>query len=121
VGVCTGELVIGGLDLNAAIQIYGPLAVLVITEGLERQRLQLRLLFGERGRDLPFGAARGCPCRPSALPTDRDRLAPLPGSRSACPPTGVFLPLAEARFGTAFLPGLRDRALAGGMLEAESR
>ena len=42
-------------------------------------------------------SCRGCACRPSVLPSDPDRLAPLPGSRNACLSAeslcGVVLPI----------------------------
>src|SRR5207237_6536518 len=46
--------VIGGVHFDTAIQVYGAFAVLVITEGLQRQWKQERFFFGEHRRHLPL-------------------------------------------------------------------
>ena len=60
--------VVRGIYFDAAIQIDGPLAVLVIAEGLQRQRLKLGFLFGEHGGDLTFGGAVNARIGPAFLP-----------------------------------------------------
>ena len=67
-------------------------AVLVIAEWFHRQREQGWFFFREHGRHLPFrGSVNAYP--PSLLPSDPDRLAPAPDSRSAV--------LSEEFFGVA--------------------
>jgi len=54
--------------------MHGALAVLVVTEGLDRQREQVRLLLGVHLRDLALGGAVDPRVRPSALPAVQIRL-----------------------------------------------
>jgi hypothetical protein len=44
--------VVSGFDFEAAVQMHGAFAVLLIAERLERQRLQRGFLFGEHRRYL---------------------------------------------------------------------
>ena len=60
--------VVGGFDFHAAVQMNRALAVLVIAERLERQRQQRGFLFGEHGRDLPFGGAVNARVGPALFP-----------------------------------------------------
>ena len=60
--------VVSCFDFHAAIQMHRSLAVLVIAERLQRQRQQGRLLFGEHGRDLPFGGAVDARVGPALFP-----------------------------------------------------
>ena len=60
--------VVGGIDFHAAIQVYRAFPILVIAEGLQRQRQQRGLLFGEHSRHLPFGSAVNARVGPVFLP-----------------------------------------------------
>ena len=60
--------IVGRIDFHAAIQVHRAFAVLVVAERLERQRQQGGLLFGEHGRDLPFGGAVDARVGPALLP-----------------------------------------------------
>ena len=77
--------IVSRFDFDAAIEMNRALAILVVAERFQRQRLQ-----GEASlrRTSPLPAAwfgHGCACRPSVLPSDPDMPAPLPGSRTSCP------------------------------------
>jgi hypothetical protein len=50
------------------------LAVLVVAERLQRQRLQVRLLFGEHRRDLSLGPAVDARVGPALFPVVQIRL-----------------------------------------------
>src|SRR5579885_1884217 len=60
--------VVGRLDFDAAIQVHGSLAVLVIAERFYRQRKQCGPLFGEHRRDLPLGGSMNAGVGPALLP-----------------------------------------------------
>src|SRR5262249_13010261 len=60
--------VVGGFNLDAAIQMNGPFAVLITTEWFQRQWKQCRFFFGEHRRDLPLCGAVNASIRPPALP-----------------------------------------------------
>jgi len=60
--------VVSGLDFDAAVQVHGALAVLVVAEWFQRQRLQGGLLFGKHGRYLPLGRAVNPRVGPALLP-----------------------------------------------------
>jgi hypothetical protein len=49
--------VVGAGDFDAAVDMNGADTVLVMAEGLERQREQMRPLLGEHGGDLPLDGA----------------------------------------------------------------
>src|SRR5262249_35925190 len=49
--------VVGSLDFDAAIQVHGSFAVLVIAERFDRQRKQCGPLFREHGRDLSLSGS----------------------------------------------------------------
>jgi hypothetical protein len=66
--------VISGGNLDTAVQMYGPFAVLVIPERLERQRQQGGLLFSKHGRNLPFGGAVDACVGPMLFPPVEIRL-----------------------------------------------
>src|SRR5215470_18991112 len=61
--------VVGSLDFHAAIQVHGPLAVLVIAERLDRKRKQCRPLFREHRRDLPLGGSMNASISPTLFPS----------------------------------------------------
>src|SRR5271163_4217064 len=60
--------VISRLNLDASIQMNGALAILVVAERLQWQRLQHRLLFGEHRRYLPLGPAVDARVGPTLFP-----------------------------------------------------
>ena len=60
--------VVSRFDFHAAVQVYRAFPVLVIAEGLDGQRQQGRPLFGEHGRDLPFGGAMDARVGPVRFP-----------------------------------------------------
>src|ERR1700683_2167661 len=66
--------VVGRLHLNAAVKMHGALAILVVTERLERKWLQEGLLFGEHRRHLAFGAAMDAFVGPVLFPVIEIRL-----------------------------------------------
>jgi hypothetical protein len=71
--------VIGGFDFNAAVEMNGSLAVLVVAERFQRQRQQGGFLFGEHGGDLPLGGAVDAGIGPLALPAVKVILGLLKG------------------------------------------
>ena len=73
------------LDLDAAVEMHGALAVLVVAKRLERAAGRARAAPRRTSRRPGASSCRGCACRPSALPSDRDTPAPPRGSRSAAP------------------------------------
>jgi hypothetical protein len=68
------QAVIGRLDFDATVQMHHALSVLVVTEGLERQREQVRFFFREHGRDLTFGRAMDARVGPALFPAIQIRL-----------------------------------------------
>src|ERR1051326_6561533 len=60
--------VVGRVDLHAAIQMHCALAVLVITEGLQRQWQKRRPLFGKHRRYLSLGGAVNARVGPPFFP-----------------------------------------------------
>ena len=66
--------VVRALDLDAAVEVHGPLAEGVVAKGLDRQRLQRRLLLGEHRRDLALRRAVDPRVGPPLLPAIQVRL-----------------------------------------------
>ena len=66
--------VVGGFDFDAAIQVHGSLAVLVIAKRFDRQRKQRRTLFGEHRCDLALGGAVNARVGPALFPAIQIRL-----------------------------------------------
>ena len=60
--------VVGGFDLDAAIQVHDTLAELIETEGLQRQFEQRRFFLGEHRRHLALGGAVDARVGPARLP-----------------------------------------------------
>ena len=62
--------VVGRGDLNATVQMHTAAVVLVVAEGLERQRAERGAFFGEYGGDLPLARSvdAGVGPVPSARP-----------------------------------------------------
>src|SRR5579883_2550271 len=60
--------VVGGLDLDTAVQLHGALAELVLAERFQRQRQQRRTLLGKHGGHLSFGGAVNAGVGPVLLP-----------------------------------------------------
>ena len=60
--------VVSGIDFDAAIQVYAPVAKLIQAEWLQRQWQQRRLLFGEHGCYLALGGAVDARVGPLSFP-----------------------------------------------------
>jgi len=82
--------IVGAGDFDAAVEVDGARAVLVVPKRLDGQRLQLRLLLGEHGGDLALGRAVDAGIRETLARLDvllhrvEGRVAPrerLPGVR----------------------------------------
>src|SRR5215471_15940806 len=67
--------VIGGFHFDAAIQMHGPFAVLVVTERLQRQWKQERFFLGEHRRHLSLRRAVNARVRPARFPLIQVRLS----------------------------------------------
>lgn len=66
--------IVSRVNLDATIDMHRALAILVVAERLERQRLQEGLLFGEHRRYLPQGAAVDALIGPVFFPAIQIRL-----------------------------------------------
>ena len=80
--VARRQVVVGPGDLDAAIEMHGAVAELVVAEGFDRKRQQVRLLLGEHGRHLTLRRAVDPRVGPVRLPAIEVGLALLLGSRS---------------------------------------
>src|SRR5208282_5854738 len=60
--------IVSRVNLDATIDMHRALAILVVAERLERQRLQEGLLFGEHRRHLPLGPAVDARVGPALFP-----------------------------------------------------
>ena len=101
--------VVGGFDFDAAVQMHGALAVLVIAERFERQRQQERLLFGKHGRHLPFGGAVDARVGPARFPVVQIGLG-LFQALEAQSFQRRFLGVADAGFDLPFAIRISDAA-----------
>ena len=63
-----GALRVGGFDFDTAVQMHRAVAVLVVAERLDGQRLQGGLLFGEHERNLALGCAVNARVGPPFFP-----------------------------------------------------
>jgi hypothetical protein len=68
------QAVVGGLDFYTTIEMDHAFSVLVVAEGFERQRLQVRFFFEEHGCDLAFGCAMDAGIGPALFPAVEIRL-----------------------------------------------
>src|SRR5271155_948033 len=66
--------IISSFHFDTAIQMNRALAILVVAERLQRQRLQVGLLFGEHRRYLPLGPAVDARVGPALFPVVQIRL-----------------------------------------------
>jgi len=89
--------VVRGLDLDAAIEVDGALAVPVIAKRFERQRAQVRLLLGKHHGHLPLRRAVDTRVRPARFPAIQIRLR-LVDRLEAEPAQRRFLRVADAGF-----------------------
>jgi hypothetical protein len=60
--------IVSRINLDATIDMHRALAILVVAERLQRQRLQEGLLFGEHRRYLPLGPAVDARVGPALFP-----------------------------------------------------
>ena len=67
--------VLGRRDLDAAVQMHGAAAGLVVAKRLEGQRAERRTLFGKHGGDLALGRAVDAGIGPAPLPAVQIPLA----------------------------------------------
>ena len=74
-----------GLDLDAAIEMDRAVAKAVIAKRLDGAAAGARVAPRQTSRRLGASSCHECACRPSARPSDRDRLARPRASRSAGP------------------------------------
>src|SRR5205823_6475656 len=94
--------VVRALDLDAAVEVHGARAVLVVAKRRERQRPQRGLLFGKHGRDLALRGPVDARVGPAGVPVIevrlavRERLEAHPAQRRALrvPDGRLRLPLA---------------------------
>src|SRR5215470_19751534 len=62
------QAVVGGFDFYTTIQMHHPFSRLVVAEGFERQRQQVRFFFEEHGYNLAFGRAMNAGVGPGLFP-----------------------------------------------------
>jgi hypothetical protein len=74
-----GHRVVRAVDLDVAVQMHRALAVLVVAEGLDGQRPQMRQLLGKHRRDLALGRAVDARVGPARLPAIQVRLRLVDG------------------------------------------
>src|SRR5207249_2132207 len=67
--------VVRALDLDAAVEVHGARAVLVVAKRRERQRPQRGLLFGKHRRDLALRGPVDARVGPAGVPVIEVRLA----------------------------------------------
>ena len=104
--------VVGRRDLDAAVEVHGAAAVLVVAERLERQRSERRALFGEHGGDLALGRAVDAGIGPAPLPAVEIRLSdvePLEAEAAQRRLLGV----ADGRLDLALAIGVSDATRQG--------
>ena len=77
--------IIGRFNFNTTIDMDRALSVLVIAERLQRQRLQVGLLFGEHRRHLPLGAAMDARVGPVLFPVIQICLRLFQALEASCP------------------------------------
>src|SRR5258708_17442191 len=93
--------VVGGFDFHATVQMHCTFAVLIAAERFQRQRQQVRSLFGKHGGHLPFSSAVDARVGPASFPMIEgglcflQTLKPLSLSRR-------FLSMADAGFDPTF-------------------
>jgi len=93
--------VVGRIDFHAAVQIDLALAILVVAEGLQRERQQGRLFFGEHGRHLPLSGAVNARVGPALFPMIQVSLSILQ-TFEALSLEGCFLGMAHAALDLTF-------------------
>ena len=104
--------VVGRGDLDAAVQMHGAAAVLVVAERLEGQRAERRTLLGKHGGDLALGRAVDAGVGPAPLPAVQVRLAVVEVLESEAAQRRL-LGVADAGFDFAFPIGIADAARQG--------
>src|SRR5258708_34017086 len=93
--------VVGGFDFHATVQMHCTFAVLIAAERFQRQRQQVRSLFGKHGGHLPFSSAVDARVGPASFPMIEvglcflQTLKPLSLERR-------FLSMADAGFALTF-------------------
>src|SRR5215468_11500621 len=101
--------VIGGFHFDAAIQMHGPFAVLVVTERLQRQWKQERFFLGEHRRHLSLRRAVNARVRPARFPLIQVRLS-LFQAFEAHSFQWCFLRVGDTRFHFPFAIGVANAA-----------
>jgi hypothetical protein len=104
--------VVRGFDLDAAVQMYDALAVLVIAERLQRKWKQRRFLFGKHSGDLPLGGAVDARVGPAFFPAVEVGLGFLQALEAQAF-QGCSLRMADAGFDFAFVESHRMQTVWG--------
>ncbi len=118
--------VVGGLDLDAAVEMHGAQAVALVAKRLEWWRLERRLPLGKHRGDLPLRRSMDARVDPMRFPSieiglrrlERTKHCPRKGVCCACPTLDPTFPLrsgSRVRLGTArrrrrTARALRDRS-----------
>ena len=104
--------VVGRGDLDAAVEMHGALAVLVVAKRFERQSHERRALFGKHGGDLALGGAVDAGVSPAPLPAVQIRLGVVEALEAQTVQRG-FLRVADAGLDLALAVGVADAARQG--------
>jgi len=104
--------VVGGLDLDAAIEVHGTFAVPVVAKRFERERPEHGLLLGKHHRDLPFRRAVDARVGPAGFPAIQVRLCGLERLEAQALQRRL-LRVADAGFDLPFAIGIADAAREG--------
>ena len=104
--------VVGRRDLDAAVEMHGAAAVLVVAERLERQRAERRALLGEHDGDLALGRAVDAGIGPVPLPAVEIRLSDVELLEAKAAQRRL-LGVADGGFDLALAIGVADAARQG--------
>ena len=104
--------VVGRGDLDAAVEVHGAAAVLVVAERLERQRAERRTFLGKHGGDLALGRAVDAGVGPALLPAVEVGLGVVEPLETEAAQRR-FLRVADAGLDLALSVGVADAARQG--------